>query len=230
MFQISLQALFKGWMGESDTAISQWLFLNHRAYHCFNNVLVNARSRETQIDHVIVSKFGVFVTETKNRSGWIYGSGSNPNWTQVLYKKKIRFQNPLRQNYLHTKSLAEFLEIDHRKIHSIVVFRSGTFKTKMPENVLTSSEYTRYIKNKNQILFTDDEVDRICSRLRARKDETPFLSGLDMQSCFKTDIVVPVYVLSVKENSSNAYLKRVKKHIQSSWVARIIHDVSIQEN
>ena len=165
-------------MGEVGTDISQKLLLDSKEYHCFNDTLVQAGSRQTQIDHIIVSKYGLFVVETKNKRGWIFGSADDNHWTQVLFNKKVRFQNPLRQNYLHTKSLADFLEIDHSKIHSVVVFWGGTFKNQMPENVITWREYTRYIKSKKQILLTGDEVDRICSQLQNLKDETPLLSGL----------------------------------------------------
>jgi len=178
MFQISLQALFKGWMGELGTDISQKLLLDFNEYHCFNNALVKGASRDTQIDHIIVSKYGIFVVETKNRSGWIFGGADDSHWTQVLYNKKIRFQNPLHQNKLHTKSIAYFLEIDHSKIHSVVIFWGDTFKNKMPENVITWREYTRYIKSKKKILFTNEEVDKICSQLQKLKDETPLFSGL----------------------------------------------------
>ena len=178
MYKVSLQALFKGKVGELGTDISQKLLLNSKEYHCFNNALVKGVSRETQIDHIIVSKYGIFVVETKNRSGSIYGSADDSNWTQVLGNKRIGFQNPLQQNKLHTKSLAHFLKIDHGKIHSVVIFWGGTFKKEMPENVLTWRDYTRYIKSKKMILLTDDEVDRICSQLKNLKDETSFFSGI----------------------------------------------------
>lgn len=175
---MSFKARVKGLIGEVGTDISQKLLLDSKEYHCFNDTLVPAGSRQTQIDHIIVSKYGLFVVETKNKSGLIFGSAGDSQWTQVLFNKKVRFQNPLRQNYLHTKSLADFLEIDHSKIHSVVVFWGGTFKNQMPENVITWLEYTRYIKSKKQILLTGDEVDIICSQLQNLKDETPFLSGL----------------------------------------------------
>lgn len=178
MLQISPKALVKGWVGELGTDLSQRLLLDHNVYHCFNNTLVNGGSRETQIDHIIVSKYGLFVVETKNKSGWIYGNAKDKTWTQVFYNTKFKFQNPLRQNYLHTKTLADSLEIDHSKVHSVVVFWGGKFKNKMPENVITWHEYTRYIKSKKDILFTDEEVDRICIQLQNIKDETTFLGGL----------------------------------------------------
>ncbi len=174
---MSLKALVKGWMGEVGTNVSQKLFLDSKEYHCLNNTLVQAGSRQTQIDHIIVSKYGLFVVETKNMSGWIFGTAIDSEWTQVIYRKKVRFQNPLNQNYLHTRSLADFLGIDHSKLHSVVVFWGATFKNEMPERVVKWWQYTGYIKSKRHILFTDEEVDGMCSKLRKLKDETALLSG-----------------------------------------------------
>lgn len=63
----------------------------------------------TQIDHIIVSKFGIFVIETKNMKGWIFGDKDQKTWTQSIYGKKNNFQNPLHQNYKHIKALEELL-------------------------------------------------------------------------------------------------------------------------
>src|SRR5258708_39347972 len=61
-----------------------------------------------------------FVIETKNMDGWIFGSVQQETWTQQFFKKKFKFQNPLRQNYRHTRCLAEFLNLDHDLLHSIL--------------------------------------------------------------------------------------------------------------
>jgi restriction system protein len=105
----------KGWTGELQTKLTDFLFLDPKEYHNFNNVIIKTGSRTTQIDHIIVSKYGLFVLETKNKEGWIFGNQSDDQWTQVLGIKKYKFQNPLHQNYLHTKSLAELFKIDIRK-------------------------------------------------------------------------------------------------------------------
>ncbi len=175
------QALFKGWVGELKTKAAQKILLDSKQYHSFNDVYVQARGRETQIDHIIVSKYGVFVVETKERKGWIFGSEKSAQWTQSLIGgKKVRFQNPLNQNYLHTKSLAENLGIAHSKIHSLVVFWGDCeFKTDMPENVVKGVfEFTDFIRHKKKILFTDEEVAGICVQIRTVKDDTPALQGL----------------------------------------------------
>ena len=162
---MSLISSFKGWVGEIQGALVQKLFLDAKVYHDFNNVTIQTSNGTTQIDHIIVSQFGIFVIETKNINGWIYGGEKQASWTQNLYGKKNKFQNPLLQNYRHTKALAEFLGIDQSKIHSLVMFWSECeFKTPMPENVLNTG-YTGYIKSKADVLFTDEEVKTICEAI-----------------------------------------------------------------
>ncbi len=60
-----------------------------------NSLTVQLQYGTTQIDHLLVSRFGVFVIETKHYNGWIFANPKHPTWTQVIYKKisnfKIRF-------------------------------------------------------------------------------------------------------------------------------------------
>lgn len=172
---MALKAYIKGWTGELRTKLAQKLFLD-KQYHIFNNIIIQSKSGSTQVDHVIVSKYGVFVVETKNKEGWIFGDPMQDQWTQIIFNKKYRFQNPLRQNYAHTKSLENYLKIDPGKIHSLIIFwGSCEFKTPMPDNVLNNS-YTPYIKSKKQCLLTEDEVELICSELKKVKDSMGFIS------------------------------------------------------
>lgn len=48
----------------------------------------------TQIDHVLLSPFSIFVIESKNYKGWIFGSARQKMWTQKIYKKVINFRIP----------------------------------------------------------------------------------------------------------------------------------------
>jgi len=122
------------------------------------------------LDHVLVSVYGIFVIETKNMKGWIFGSKDNERWTQTFGNKKYSFQNPLRQNYRHTKCLSEYLGLDHRLFHSVVWFIGEcTFKTEMPPNVLASG-LTSYIKEFTGCCLTEGQVTDIEHRLRELND------------------------------------------------------------
>jgi len=164
---MTLVPSFKGWVGEMQGTLAAKIRLDSEVYRSINNVTISTTNGTTQIDHVIVSKYGIFVIETKNIKGWIYGDENQAQWTQVLYGKKYRFQNPLHQNYRHTKALAEFLGIEHSKIHSVVMFWSECeFKTPMPPNVLDRG-YSAHIKSKTEVLFTDEEVDQMCEAINS---------------------------------------------------------------
>ncbi len=131
-------ARFKGWFGER--AVSRGLSrLDATTYHTFHDLYLPRPDGQgsTQLDHVVVSRFGVFVIETKNYRGWIFGSEKQPQWTQQIYRQKNRFQNPLHQNNLHVRALAERLGLPRAAFHSLVFFIGDSqFKTPMPSNVL----------------------------------------------------------------------------------------------
>ena len=64
-------------------------------YHLMNHVTLLMQDGTTQVDHILVSRFGVFVIETKHYTGWILGQPHDDYWTQAIYRKKSRFRNPL---------------------------------------------------------------------------------------------------------------------------------------
>jgi len=157
---------FKGVIGELVVNLSAKLMLNKHTYHLIKNVTLPTKDGSTQIDHIIVSIYGVFVVETKNMKGWIFGNPIQPMWTQKIYKHSNRFQNPLHQNYKHVKTLESLLGINEQQIHSVVVFvGDSTFKTKMPENVTYGGGYIKFIKSKKEPVISESEVNEITSKI-----------------------------------------------------------------
>jgi ribosomal protein L37AE/L43A len=150
---------FKGLTGEFLVNVLGKLLLDKNEYHIIKNVTLPLENGTTQIDHIIVSAYGVFVVETKNIKGWIFGRTQDPVWTQKIYKHSDKFQNPLHQNYKHVKTLQQLLNLKDDQIHSLVVFiGDSTFKTPMPENVTYGSGYVRYIKSKMRRVLSSVEV------------------------------------------------------------------------
>ena len=66
--------------------------LDKNEYHFIKNVTLPIENGTTQIDHIIVSVYGVFVVEAKNMKGWIFGSSNEPMWTQKIYKHSNKFR------------------------------------------------------------------------------------------------------------------------------------------
>jgi restriction system protein len=153
-------SIFKGWLGEKATQFGMWIKLDCNTYHRFHNLILNTQNGTTQIDHILLSRFGIFVIETKNYNGWIFGNENQKSWTQVLNKTKYKFQNPLHQNYRHTKALSANLNVELSKIYSIVFFiGDAKLKTTMPPNVMTSG-LSNYIRQFNRVVFSETELVR----------------------------------------------------------------------
>ena len=160
----------KGVFGELIVNLAAKFFLDKEKYHLFKNVTLPTEVGSTQIDHVIVSRYGIFVIETKNMKGWIFGNPQQKTWTQKIYKHTTKFQNPLHQNYKHTQTLQSALGLGTDKIFSLVVFVGvSEFKTPMPENVVYAGGYIRFIKSKAHPILSDGEVRNICTKIESSR-------------------------------------------------------------
>ncbi len=132
-------------------------------YNILGNIVLKTHNGTTQIDQIIISKFGIFVIEIKNYKGWIFGNENSSQWTQALISGKYRFQNPLRQNYKHIKTLQNLLQYPDNFFKSLIVFSAESeFKTPLPINVVNCGEDFIYLIESHQtILLSDDEVKSI---------------------------------------------------------------------
>ncbi|QTN43324.1 nuclease-related domain-containing protein [Marinobacter salsuginis] len=161
-------AWFKGKAGEAVVNLSAKLFLDKTRYHLIKNVTVPTEDGTTQIDHIIVSRYGVFVVETKNMKGWIFGNAKQRYWTQKIFKYSQKFQNPLHQNYKHVKTLQNLLDLSDEQVFSVVVFvGDSTIKTPMPENVTHGGGYVRYIKAQTEQRLSDAEVQKVIDAIES---------------------------------------------------------------
>lgn len=158
----------KGYIGERR--IRQLLESLGEEYIVFNDLYVPKRNGKlTQIDHVLLSPYGIFVIETKNYTGWIFGQEQQKNWTQRIYKKKTHFYNPIMQNLSHVKALKCYVEMDV-PIYSIIVFSDvATLKFKEPfqqANVIQNKQLKRTIKQYTACQISSQQVSYIVQLLQ----------------------------------------------------------------
>lgn len=88
--------------------------------------------KSTQVDHLIVSPYGIFVIETKNHKGWVFGDVNGKVWTQVLNGENgwraygghahYTFYNPVTQNQGHIENLSKQLGIPQNCMTGMIVF------------------------------------------------------------------------------------------------------------
>jgi ribosomal protein L37AE/L43A len=139
-------------------------------YTLIKDVTLPTSDGTTQVDHIVVSKYGIFVVETKNMKGWIFGSARQKQWTQKIYRHSSKFQNPLHQNYKHIKALETLLGCSEEHLHSVIVFiGDSTFKTEMPPNVTYARGSIRYIQQFNEVVFSDKDYARLTESINQIK-------------------------------------------------------------
>ncbi len=166
---------FKGFQGEQIIIDLMYRFLDREKYHFFNDLTLPEKEGTTQIDHLIVSEYGIFIIETKNMKGSIYGNPYEKFWAQWLANRKYSFQNPLRQNHKHKKCLEELLKIESEVYFEVVVFIEGAnFPKGRPDSVFYPNELIQFVKSQTKKVFSDNEIDMILSVIDASRLEPSF--------------------------------------------------------
>lgn len=147
-------------------------------YTILNDLVFRTEKGTTQIDHIVVSKYGIFTIETKNYRGEIYGDDNRKEWTQLIvtkvtyakkwwktytYVTKNSFYNPVKQSVGHALRIKELLSVfPHVKIVPIVVF--------------TGDAILRYVESNNHVVYEENLLDVIDGY------KTTYLTDNDVQA------------------------------------------------
>lgn len=152
----------KGRIGEQ--IIEDNINKNIDIYHkIIRNVILNKKKKETEVDIILITCTGIFVIESKNFNGYIFGNDKHKKWTQVLSKENHNtFANPITQNEYHIDFIANNLKLDRSYFHSYIVFGDNS----KLQNIIIDKDKQYNIKvinNKDLIenLFLDIHKDDI---------------------------------------------------------------------
>ena len=135
-------------------------------YYVIDDLTIPTRNSTTQIDHVVVSVYGIFVIETKNYSGWIYGSNNTKKWKQCFPSKSNYFYNPIKQNWAHIYALSELLKLDTQTFKPVVVFSDeATLNVKSSTPVVNVSELKSRILSYTKEIISAKQAEEIYNYL-----------------------------------------------------------------
>ena len=161
----------KGQQGEQRVRRMLRRHLDTCMYVTLNNVTLKILDgSSTQIDHVVVSCFGIFAIETKNMKGRIQGSEHVLQWVQKLHHGRFFFQNPLRQNHCHTLALQEVLQVPAASVHSVIAFvGQSQLDGNFPDNVTQGKECVQFIRSFTQVLWSHSQVQHLIEQLQQKR-------------------------------------------------------------
>lgn len=143
--------------------------------HVFNDYVIFDNGHTTQIDHIIVNRFGVFVIETKNYSGAIYGREEDHEWTQVLGggNEKHKLYNPIKQNASHIHSLKKI--IGDAPVRSLIVLVQNNAQNINSNNVIGLKSLQNVLYS-GAVVLSPTQIDSIGEKL-TRNNKRPFVSN-----------------------------------------------------
>ena len=159
---LSTFAFFKGWIGEKRVGFKLKALARRYAGFVINDVTIpdEETSRTSQIDHILFTRYGIFVVETKNYSGYIYGDDSQSQWTQVLSYGRIKksFYNPVKQNAVHCLRLSAIIKNDNLKLASVIVFVKENGGNIQSPNVYNLADIKYLITRKSTPIYEQEDV------------------------------------------------------------------------
>lgn len=173
----------KGKRGEA--VVSHTLMQLPEEYHLLNDVIIRTERGTTQIDHIVVSRYGIFTIETKNYRGEIYGDDNRQQWTQLIvtevryrrkwyktytYVTKNRFYNPVKQSLGHAYEIKKNLQDWPRlEVIPIVAFTGNANLSNVHSNnhVIYSEHLRSTIQQYQTVYLSGSDVECIINRLSA---------------------------------------------------------------
>lgn len=160
----------KGEIGENNIEYE----LNCLSFYkkILRNLYIPYNGGTSEIDLVMLTEFGIYVIESKNYSGWIFGSENDRNWTAKYINETETFYNPIKQNDGHIKALKKHLQITNNGINSLIIFGGNAELKKVPQNIPTRQiiydyqiiDMFDYEMTKPKI-FTVDYIEKLYSLL-----------------------------------------------------------------
>ena len=146
--------------------------LDKSKYFTINDITLKINDRTTQIDHIVVSCYGIFVIETKNWKGSVYGSRWGNDIYQYLGGVKYTHQNPIKQNIGHIKYLKGVLSsYPNLEYISIVAF-GGYSKRKIKDDIsINISKILDTIREYKEEVISELDRDRVYTKLKRLKVE-----------------------------------------------------------
>ena len=174
---IALAALV-AWLSRPDMKgqVGEWLVsrklrkgLPETEYHLLDDLLLpDGKGGQTQVDHVVVSIYGVFVIETKNWDCRVYGQADDHTWTVIYgWKRKECPLNPLQQNKTHVAAVLALLPIKPEHCHNVVALLNGAELKKGPIPGVVQKDIAGYLRAFREPVLNPDWVPVAVQTLRA---------------------------------------------------------------
>jgi Nuclease-related domain len=182
-----------------------------KTYRHLSDLLIQnpkAKSGYSQIDHVVITPYGIFVIETKNYQGTIYGGKDRKSWS---VNGKFKMMNPFTQNYGHIKALSSLInEKYHDWFVSMVSFtKRSTFKVDTDYRKIASNELIVYDIELSEFIHRKESVLKI-------QHKEPLISEREISTIYHAFLKANITDPEMREEHKRALKTKTKEEKISS--------------
>lgn len=176
----------KGQYGEYLT------FCKLEKIRCYKKLMTNLYipkkyGKTIEIDLIMITEKGIYVFESKNYSGWIFGNLEQKYWTQTFKnKKKYNFFNPVWQNNAHINAIKNIMKLYDNNIYkSYIVFSERC----MLKNVNVIIPKIKVLKRNNLLEILEKDINK-SEKVLSREDVNRIYKKLKKYSCVNENIKI----------------------------------------
>ena len=147
--------------------------LESSRYTVLNDIVVPVGGGTIGIDHVIVSRFGIFVIESVHLPGHVHATQQMAQWKRRRFGRTVKFDNPHHTNQVQADALGGVLGMSARYMHTFVVCDGAdTIKGDPPANLVRPERLVREIRRRGQLLLEPEQTARALKDIRDAHIET----------------------------------------------------------
>ncbi len=197
----------KGLLGEFYTYKYLKSLAGYKKY-LFNLYIPKSNGESTEVDVVLLHESGIYVLESKNYSGWIFGTESQQYWTQTLpvgqgRSQKNQFYNPILQNKGHIKWLQIFLDDQTLSFYSYIVFSD---RCTLKNITLTSGNH--HVVNRYDLLSAiQQNVTKVGIQLSPNKIDNLFQKLYPLTQIDETEKMI--HIRNIRQNIQNNFSQTI---------------------
>ena len=138
--------------------------------------------RTTQVDHVLFMGHGIYVIEEKNYTGTLKGHIDDPMWTKFLGKRRLKLQNPFKQNVAHIEGIRKAVRDSNLPCTNVVLINGKCrFSGTQPEWLcMGNEELIAKLKSRtNSMAFTKTQLASYHGQLLAVRKKPGLITDLE---------------------------------------------------
>jgi restriction system protein len=153
---------FRGDIAESRTRRVLANGLEKSRYTIFNDIILPAGGGTIHLDHVVVSRFGVFAIESQYARGRVSGGEFQDRWKEIHWGRTRRFDNPMHKNRVQAEVLGRLLNLPSAKIRPVVALTGqNSIEKGMPHNLVQVEKLIEFFRKQGTHVLEPDQAERL---------------------------------------------------------------------